>query len=88
MFLLFAVVIGSLCVFYLKGPSSCGSYETGDKRKGWILRAVSWYRAWLHKEFYVQRNIYDCHELGPKKSVSMGIERITDSFNKSEKINE
>ena len=73
-------------MFYMKGPSSCGSYETGDKRKGWILRAVSWYRAWLHKEFYVQRNIYDCHELGPKKSVSMGIERITDSFNKSEKL--
>lgn len=66
-----------------QGPSSCGSYETGDKGKGRILWAVPWYRTWLHKEFYVQRNIYDRHELGPKKSVPMGLKRMTDSLNKS-----
>lgn len=52
-FFLFVVVIGLLCVFYLKGFFSCGMYEIGDKRKGWIFWVVLWYCVWFYKEFYV-----------------------------------
>lgn len=65
--------------FYLKGPSSCGSYEDSDQGKGRFLWSLPRYCAWINQKLYVKWNIYDCHELGPKKSVPMGHQRITEA---------